>query len=433
MKKSAIILAAGNGSRMKSDKHKVLFEILDKPMVKCVYDNLKNVGIERIVVVANPRHLEVLEPLDDNVEYVLQEEQKGTGHAAMQANDLLADDDGITIIVAGDQPLINDLEIEQLIKYHTSNKCDMTLMTAKLDDPTGYGRVIKDGFQVKKIVEQKDLVADQYNIDEVNISTFCFNTKLLFKYIKEIECENAQNEYYITDLVEIFNNHELRIGSIPISDNEFSIGINTLTSLAEANKIMKRYVNNKHMANGVEMIDPDNTYIGYDVKIGHDTIIYPNSVIMGQTKIGNNCKVLSSYIYDSSIGDNVSVGPFAHIRGNASIDDNCRIGNFVEVKNSVLNEGVKSAHLSYLGDSEIGSKTNIGCGVITANYDGKDKHKTVIGKKAFIGCNTNLIAPINVGNNVLIAAGSTVSKDIKDGSLVVERSKVVVKENYNKE
>ncbi len=433
MKKNAIILAAGMGSRMKSKKHKVLFEVLDKPMVKCVYDNLVNSGIDRIIVVVNPNHMEVLEPLPKDVEYVFQEEQKGTGHATLQAGELLKDEDGITIIVAGDQPLINDYEINQLIEYHTSNKCDMTLMTATVDDPTGYGRVVKNGFQVEKIVEQKDLESDQYKINEVNISTFCFNNKYLFNFISEIGCSNAQNEYYLTDLVEIFNTHGLRIGSIPISDNDFSIGINTLKSLSKANQIMKRFVNEKHMSNGVEIIDPDNTYIGYDVKIGHDTVIYPGSVIMGKTSIGKMCKVMSSYIYDSNIGNGVSVGPYAHIRQQAVIGDNCRIGNFVEVKKSNLESGVKSAHLSYLGDSNIGEKTNIGCGVITANYDGKNKHQTNIGKESFIGCNVNLVAPISIGDKVLVAAGSTVTKDIDDNALVVARSREYIKDNYNKE
>ncbi len=432
MKKNAIILAAGMGSRMKSKKHKVLFEVLDKPMVKCVYDNLVSAGIDRVIVVVNPNHMEVLDPLPKDVEYVFQKEQKGTGHATMQAAELLQDQEGITIIVAGDQPLINDYEVNQLVEYHESNKCDMTLMTATVDDPTGYGRVVKTGFQVERIVEQKDLEADQYKINEVNISTFCFNNKYLFNFINEIGCQNAQNEYYLTDLVEIFNKHDLRIGSIPISDNEFSIGINTLRSLAKANQIMRRYVNEKHMSNGVEIIDPDNTYIGYDVKIGHDTVIYPGSVIMGKTTIGNMCKVMSSYIYDSTIGDAVSVGPYAHIRQEAIIGDGCRIGNFVEVKKSVLETGVKSAHLSYLGDSTIGEKTNIGCGVITANYDGKNKHQTVIGKESFIGCNVNLVAPIKIGSNVLVAAGSTVTKDIEDEALVIARSREYIKDNYNK-
>lgn len=432
MKKNAIILAAGMGSRMKSEKHKVLFEVLDKPMVKCVYDNLKNAGIDRIIVVVNPSHMEVLDPLPSDVEYVYQKEQKGTGHATMQANTLLEGLDGITIIVAGDQPLINDYEIKQLIDYHQSNHCDMTLMTATVDDPTGYGRVVKNGFQVLKIVEHKDLVDDQYNINEVNISTFCFNNKYLFNFISKIECDNSQNEYYLTDLVEIFNSNNLRIGSIPISDNEFSIGINTLKSLAQANKIMKRYVNEKHMNNGVEIIDPNNTYIGYDVEIGNDTVIYPGSVIMGKSKIGTNCKVMSSYIYDSNLGNGVSVGPFAHIRQNANIGNDCRIGNFVEVKKSTLNDGVKSAHLSYLGDAKVGANTNIGCGVITANYDGKHKHQTIIGSDSFIGCNTNLIAPISIGNKVLVAAGSTVTRDINNNALVIARSKECIKEDYNK-
>ncbi len=432
MKKNALILAAGCGSRMKSEKSKVLFEILDKPMISCVYDNLKNAGIERIIPIISPDRREVLDPLVNDVEYVLQHETNGTGHAVMQAKALLENENGLTIIVAGDQPLINDYDISQLIKYHTTNGCDLTMMTAILHDPTGYGRVIKNGFQVERIVEQKDLSSGEYHLNEVNISTYCFDNKLLFECINEIDNKNRQNEYYLTDLVEIFNQKGLRIGSMPISNNEFSIGVNDLISLSHANDIMRKHVNFKHMAAGVEIIDPANTSIGYDVKIGSNTTIYPGSIIMGDTEIGSHCKIMTSYIYDSKIGNNVSVGPYAHVRQNAVIEDRCRIGNFVEVKKSHLKAGVKSAHLSYLGDSEIGEATNIGCGVITANYDGKNKHKTVIGKNSFIGCNTNLVAPINIGNDVLVAAGSTVTKDIDDEALVIARSREVIKDKYNK-
>lgn len=449
MNVKALILAAGQGSRMKSDKPKVLFEVLDKPMIRCVYDSLHNAGVERIIPIINPERTQVLDCLPDNVEYVFQKETNGTGHAVLQASDLLANEDGITVIVAGDQPLINEHEISSLIEYHTVNNCDMTMLTAIKENPSGYGRVIKGGFQVQKIVEQKDLEDDQFKIKEVNISTYCFNNKLLFECINDINNKNAQNEYYITDLVEIFNKRNLRVGSIPISDNKFSIGVNDLEGLAIANTIMKDFINLQHLKNGVQIVDPNNTYIGMDVEIGNNTVILPGTTITGISTVGCGCvinasqiknscirsgaKVESSYVYDSVIGENSTVGPYAHIRAKSLISNDCRIGNFVELKNAILDDNVKSAHLTYLGDCEIGSKTNIGCGTITVNYDGVNKFKTIIGKESFIGSNVNLIAPIKIGNNVKVAAGSTVAVNvINDDALVIARSREVIKENYNK-
>ncbi len=445
----ALILAAGQGSRMKSQKPKVMFEVLDKPMISCVYDNLKNAGVNRIVPIISPERTSVLEALPNDIEYVFQKETKGTGHAVMQAKKLLGNSDGITVIVAGDQPLINNDEISSLINYHQTNNCDMTMLTAILDRPTGYGRVIKNGFQVQKIVEQKDLEDDQFNIQEVNISTYCFDNKILFDLISEIDSNNAQNEYYITDLVEIFNSKNLRVGSVPISNNDFSIGVNDLQGLATANSIMKEYTNSKHMKNGVQIVDPSNTYIGMDVVIANDTAILPGCIITGNTVIESGCvinasqiknsviksgsSVMSSYVYDSSIGENTTVGPYAHVRAESDIKDNCRIGNFVEVKKSTLDSGVKSAHLTYLGDCEIGSKTNIGCVVITVNYDGVNKYKTIIGKESFIGSNVNLVAPMKIGERVKVGAGSTVvANSIEDDSLVIARAKEVVKSGYYK-
>lgn len=445
----ALILAAGQGSRMKSAKPKVMFEILDKPMISCVYDNLKNAGVNRIVPIISPEREQVLDVLEAGVEYVYQRETKGTGHAVMQAKELLGSSDGITVIVAGDQPLINEDEISSLINYHKTNNCDMTMLTAIVDQPTGYGRVIKNGFQVQKIVEQKDLQEDQFKIKEVNISTYCFDNKMLFDLISEISDQNAQNEYYITDLVEIFNSKNLRVGSVPISNNDFSIGVNDLEGLSIANKIMKDFINLKHMKAGVQIVDSNATYIGCDVKISNDTVIYPNTVLTGKTVIGTNCvinasqikdsvisdgaQILSSYVYNSKVGNNTTVGPYAHIRANADIDSDCRIGNFVEVKNSKLESGVKSAHLTYLGDAEIGTKTNIGCGTITVNYDGVNKYKTTIGANCFIGSNVNLVAPITLGKNVMVAAGSTVAVDeVEENALVIARSRETIKSNYKK-
>ncbi|MFV0499046.1 MAG: bifunctional UDP-N-acetylglucosamine diphosphorylase/glucosamine-1-phosphate N-acetyltransferase GlmU [Bacilli bacterium] len=449
MKINALILAAGKGSRMKSNKPKVLFEILEKPMISCVYDNLKNAGVERIIPIISPDRMEVLNVLDSEIEYVYQKETKGTGHAVLQAKDKLANEDGVVVIVAGDQPLIDENEIKSLINYHITNNCDMTMLTAIIEQPNGYGRVIKDGFQVQKIVEQKDLQSHQFKINEVNISTYCFNNKLLFEMIDKIDNSNAQDEYYITDLVEIFNNNGFRVGSIPISNNNLSIGVNDQEGLTLASRISKEVTNLKHLKNGVQIIDTNTTYIGCDVIIGNDTIIYPNSIITGNTVIESNCiingsqiknsliesgtSVITSFISDSKIGSNTTVGPYAHIRAKTEVSDNCRIGNFVEIKNSYLSDNVKAAHLSYLGNSDIGDNTNIGCGVITVNYDGINKHKTQIGSDCFIGSNVNLIAPIKIGNKVKIGAGSTVAiEEVDNDTLVIARSRETIKKNKEK-
>lgn len=431
MKINALILAAGQGTRMKSSKSKVLFEVIDKPMIKCVYDNLLDAGVNRIIPILHPDRLDVINYIDTD-EYVVQHETLGTGHAVMQAKNVLVAEEGLTIVLAGDQPLISGKDIKNLINYHKKNKCDLTLMTAILDEPFGYGRVIKDGEQVLRIVEQKDIQDVSENVDEVNISTFCFNNQLLFKHIDEIKDDNNQKEFYITDIVEIFNSHGLNVGSISIEDNKDSIGVNDLKTLAIVNEIVKNDINTKLMNEGVHIIDPSNTLISLDAKIGAGTIIYPNSVILGNSVIGNNCVIKSSYIIDSQIGNSVEVGPYAHIRQEAIIGDECRIGNFVEIKKSVLDKGVKSAHLTYLGDSEIGHNTNIGCGVITVNYDGKNKHKTVIKENCFIGSNVNLIAPITIGHHSKVAAGSTITKDTDPYDLVIERSEAIVKKEYYK-
>lgn len=432
MNKYGLILAAGKGTRMKSNRHKVLHEILGKPMINYVYDNMTAAGVENVYPILGYQKEEVLKVIPGEVEWALQAEQLGTGHAVMQAEELLKDKDGITVIMVGDQPLISSDSLNKLFEYHESNENDLTLLTAVVDTPHGYGRIIRDGDEVLKIVEQKDCTKEEANTKEINISTYCFDNKKLFNYIHEIDNNNANEEYYITDLIEIFRSKGLKVGAVSIDDNEESTGINDKYVLSQVSRYMQRKINKMHMLNGVEMIDPDSTYIGPDVTIGSDTIIYPNTVILGESSLGSNNIIKSSYIIDSSVGNNITLGPFAHLRGHAVIEDDVRIGNFVEVKKSLLKKGAKAAHLSYMGDSEIGQNVNMGCGSITVNYDGANKHKTIIEDNVFVGCNVNLIAPVTVGEGSLLAAGSTIHDNVPSDSLAIARNKQTVKDGYYK-
>ncbi|XMB85742.1 bifunctional UDP-N-acetylglucosamine diphosphorylase/glucosamine-1-phosphate N-acetyltransferase GlmU [Mycoplasmatota bacterium WC44] len=426
-----LILAGGKGTRMNDDLPKVAQKILGKEFVNYVYDALKHAGIENVYPIVGYKREIVLSCMNNPVHFV-QEEQLGTGHAVQMAYEELHDKDGICFVIAGDQPLITSESIKEVIKVHKENKNQLTLLTAVSPNPYGYGRIVRNGSEVLKIVEEKDASDEEKLINEVNISTFCFDNKLLFKYIKEIRNENAQKELYLTDILEIFKTEGLKVEAVKALTYEETIGISDKVDLAKATGFLKDKINNKHMRNGVTIVDPNNTYIGPDVEVGKGTIIYPGCVFEGNVSIGESCTVQSSCIFDSSIGDNVTVGPFAHIRQNSELGNNIRIGNFVEIKKSKLSDGVKSAHLTYLGDSEIHEGVNIGCGTITVNYDGKNKHKTVIEKGAFIGSNANLIAPITIGENSKVAAGSTVTDDVPNDSLAIARERQTNKKDYYK-
>jgi bifunctional UDP-N-acetylglucosamine pyrophosphorylase/glucosamine-1-phosphate N-acetyltransferase len=401
-------------------------------MIRCVYDSLNQLDFDQIIPIVGYGADEVLKVLPDGVVHRVQEEQLGTGHAVMQASDLLKGKEGLTFVIAGDQPLITPESISRLLAFHVENKNDMTLMTAKLDNPYGYGRIIRDGDQILRIVEQKDATNNELNVNEVNISVMLFDNEKLFEYIDSVDTENKQGEYYLTDMLTIFNEQGFKVGGIAIEDNNEAIGVNDKVVLAQVNKIKQEYVNEKHMLNGVTIVDPQNTYIGEDVVIGADSIIFPGSVIYGVSEIGTDSEIRSSYIMDSKVGNNVTVGPFAHLRGKAVVGDDCRIGNFVEIKKSTLANEVKAAHLAYVGDAEVGTNVNIGCGVITVNYDGVNKHKTIIHDNAFVGSNVNLIAPVTIGANALLAAGSTIHDDVPADALAIARNRQTVKKGYKK-
>lgn len=441
MYKCALVLAAGQGKRIKSDLPKVLHKVCGKEMVKHVIDSIRKSGIDDVnVIVGKGAELVKERTSDRNVSYSLQEEQLGTGHAVKCAEDFLRDKKGVVAVFAGDTPLIKQSTIEKLFNEHIENKNAATVLTSMVEDPTGYGRIVRDSNnEVLKIVEHKDCNEEELKIKEMNTAIYCFDIELLVSSLSKINNNNNQGEYYLTDVIEILKSEGKKIGAV-ITEFEETIGVNSRVQLAEAEEILKNRINLMHMENGVTLIDPKTTYIGIDVEIGKDTIIYPNNILEGNTKIGSNCTlyqnsrivdsvigdevdIQSSVILNSNIGDNTTVGPFAYIRPETTIGKHARIGDFVEIKKSTIGDGTKVSHLTYIGDAEVGSECNFGCGTVVVNYDGKVKNKTVIGNHSFIGCNTNLVSPVKVEDNTYIAAGSTITSEVKEGELAIARAK----------
>ena len=448
MKVYAIVLAAGKGTRMKSQKPKVVHEVLYKPMINHVVDELKALGVDETFVIVG-REASQVEAIVDDVTFVYQTEQLGTGHAVLQAKDLLQDKDGITLVLNGDAPLITRETLEGFMKYHADNQNKATVMSADCDVTTHYGRIIKEDGQVKGIVEFKDLQDHQRHITEMNTGEYCFDNKALFEALSHVSNQNAQNEYYLTDVIGIMDHNGLKVDTYKIEDFDEVGGINDRVALAEATQTLKTKINHKHLLNGVNIIDPQNTYIGRDVVIGQDTTIEPGCIIKGNTVIGDHChigpyceftnmeikdnvEIKFSVLSDSVIENGVDIGPYARLRTNCHIQENAHLGNFVEMKKAVFGKGSKASHLTYVGDSEVGMNVNLGCGTITSNYDGKNKSLTKIGDNAFIGCNSNLIAPVTIEDNAFIAAGSTITRDVEKDAMAIARSKQVNKEGYSK-
>ena len=445
---TSVILAAGMGTRMKSKMPKVLHTVCGKPLSKWVIDASKAAGADKVCAVVGHKAETVKEVLGDVCEFALQAEQKGTGHAVMQAIDVIKNSKGEVVILNGDTPLITAETINKAIEYHKNNGNQATVITAILDDATGYGRIVRDNDgSVLKIVEQKDASEEEKKINEVNSGMYVFDAQSLVYALDKITPNNAQGEYYLTDTLEILLSAGKKIGGYAISDNDEIRGINDRVQLNEAEKIVQKRINEYHMRNGVTMRNPESVYIEDGVEIGNDTEICQNVTIKSGTKIGSDCvigsgsmldravihdgvDVLSSVILESEVDEGTHVGPFAYIRPNCHVGKEVKVGDFVELKNSNIDDGTKISHLTYIGDSDVGKRVNFGCGTVTCNYDGKKKYRTTIGDDCFVGCNTNFVSPINVGDGVYIAAGSTITEDIPENSLSIARARQVNKEGW---
>jgi len=442
-----VVLAAGQGTRMKSKVPKVLHKVLDKMMIDYVIEAAKEAGASSICAVVGHKSAMVKAMLGDKVsEFAVQKEQLGTGHAVMQAESFIGNE-GDVLVLCGDTPLITSETIKKLIDIHKNDNNSATVVSVKLSNPTGYGRIIRDRHTFRKIVEEKDANSDEKKINEINTGVYIFKAAELIDSFKELKNDNAQNEYYLTDCLEIIKEKGGNVGVMIAPDENEFLGINSKLQLAQATKVMKKRINERHMINGVTIEDPDNTYIGRDVKIEPDTVILPGTVIEGATEIGTDCvigpnsRITNSIIKDcvtvqmsvllsAEVDNYTTVGPFAYLRPNSKIGEHVKIGDFVEIKNSTIDDGTKVSHLTYVGDSDVGKNVNFGCGTVTVNYDGKNKFRTTIGDRAFIGCNTNLIAPVVIKNDAFTAAGSTITFDVPEGSLSIARAKQVNKPGW---
>ena len=435
-----LILAAGKGTRMKSKLPKVLHKIGGKPMLRHVIDAAKRAGSVREVVVIGAG-AEMVENEISGVEFVMQTEQLGTGHAVLCAKENFAASTGTLLILCGDTPLLTSELLKKFIAAHEESNCAVTVLTAEMPDATGYGRVIReDDGTFKKIVEDKDANSIEKQIREVNAGVYCADIRKLFAALDKVGNDNAQGEYYLPDVLSILKGEGEKVAIYTAEYCDETLGINTRIQLAAADQIIRRKKLHALMNSGVTIVDPGTTFIDCDVEIGQDTIIHPNTYLEGNTVIGADCdigpnvrftnmkvgnKVTAqfSYCHEAEIADGVTLGPYVHIRPGSKIGQNVKIGNFVEIKNSTIDEETKLPHLQYIGDTDMGKQVNVGCGTVTCNYDGKKKHRTKIGDNVFIGCNTNLVAPVTVGDGAYIGAGSTITKDVPKNSLAIARAR----------
>jgi len=439
-----MIMAAGEGKRMKSSLAKVLHTVHGRSMIDWVLDAARAVDDKPVVIVGHGRE-QLLKHLK-NVEIAVQLEQKGTGHAVMMGKAFIPEK-GYVVVMAGDMPLLRGETVSQLVDFARKEKAKAGVLTAILPDVTGYGRVLRDeNGQVLRIVEHRDASEQERKVKEVNASVYCFDAASLAWGLEHLDNKNDQNEYYLTDVVGLLVQRGDKVVAMA-ADAEESAGVNDRIQLAQAGKVMRNRVNRAYMAEGVELVDPENTYIEKGAVIGKDTVIYPNNYIAAGSVIGENCILLpgnrvsesflgngcqleASVLENAKVGTDCQIGPFVHLRPGTCVSDGCRVGNFVEIKNSNVGEGSKISHLSYVGDADVGRNVNMGCGTATANYDGQKKYRSAIEDQAFIGCHTVLVSPVTVGKGAYTAAGSVITEDVPEDALAIARSRQTNKNGW---
>ena len=448
MKTYALVLAAGKGTRMKSEIPKCAFPILKKPIIQYIVEKFERIPLitETVLVVGYKKEI-FQKLLENRVVYCEQKEQKGTADAVNSAAPYLKDKEGFTLIVPGDVPLMTTKLTEKIINAHYEMGNDLTVFTMTLDNPKGYGRIVRNKYGViDKIVEDRDCNDYEKQIKEVNTGIYLARNEYLFEELKNVKTLNVKGEFYLTDIVELMH-QKYKVGTYEIRDQWQAMGVNDLYQVSTAEKHLREIINRRHMENGVYMINPETITLGHDVIIEPSATILPNTTITGKSiikagatigpnteihnsVISDNTTIKHSLVFNSFVDQDSVVGPFSHLRDRASIGPNNRIGNFVEIKNSTTGTQTKASHLSYIGDATVGSRVNFGSGSITVNYDGVQKHETIIGDDVFVGCNVNIVAPLKIADQVFIAAGSTVTKDIPKGSLSIARSRQINKEDY---
>jgi bifunctional UDP-N-acetylglucosamine pyrophosphorylase/glucosamine-1-phosphate N-acetyltransferase len=445
-----VVLAAGKGTRMKSALPKVLHRAAGLPLIDHVAGSAESLKPSSIVVVVGHQteQLRAHFAHRSDVHLVLQEPQLGTGHALLQAEPLLQGKTGTVLLLSGDVPLLRATTVQALVSHHVSRRAAATVLTATVERPDGYGRIVREGGSISAIVEHKDASADERAIAEINSGVYVFDLAPLFGTLRQVGSANAQGEYYLPDLVRIYRGQGLAVETVSLSDPREILGVNSRKELAEVSAILRDRKNDELMASGVTIVDPATTWVEPDVVVGPDTVLHPGVYLEGQTRIGSACEIHSGVrIIDSTIGDRVvinnfcvirqsaiesgaQVGPFAQLRPASRVGENAHVGNFVELKNTTLGRGSKANHLAYLGDATIGEKVNVGAGAITCNYDGVTKHPTIIEDGAFIGTDSQLIAPVRIGRNAYVAAGSSITEDVPDEALAIGRGKQVNKPGW---
>jgi bifunctional UDP-N-acetylglucosamine pyrophosphorylase/glucosamine-1-phosphate N-acetyltransferase len=449
VKPVVVILAAGLGTRMKSAFAKALHPLAGMPLVRHVLNAVSDLDPEKVVLVLGHQADKVRNAVVDyGAEIVLQAEQLGTGHAVQQAKESLAGATGPVLVLCADTPLLTSGTLRSTIELHRKSRAAVTLITARVEDPFGYGRVVRGKTGVMGVVEEKDATAAQRKIKEVNAGIYCFDPAFLLPALERLGKNNAQGEYYLPDTIGLARKQKRTVAALMCGDSDEVLGVNSRLDLSRAEAIMRERINRQWMLDGVTMIDPVTTFVGSGVSMGRDVVLYPNVRLEGKTKIGDSCVVYSgSRIVDSAIAGSVTVkdcsvieesdiasgaviGPFAHLRPGSVIGEGARIGNFVEIKKSTIGAGSKANHLTYLGDTTVGRDVNIGAGVITCNYDGFEKHRTIIEDGVFVGSDAQLVAPVTIGRGALIAAGATITRDVPADALAISRTPQSVREGF---